>query len=599
MRWLVEVTSIGKNDREAFCVEAESWQRALQQTRVLRKETAPMSGFSIELLDDGCRAVDPMSRLRYEVKRTRDDAPLSLGADAAAAIVATKNPSVVPPAPPPPTSVPVPRPASVPPPAAAKKIGKTTAFMGSGGSQIQQVSEPAKPAPVAAVAPAPVAHPPQPPQPPPAPPTAARVAPAPIAAPAPVAPAPVAAPPPPSTTASSQIIFKREQDPTDAVPLAYREYVFVVAQGTTDAGAEAVLRAQLDQVRASIAALPPGKLVQLAVFDVMFRGRPPVRPLATLIWKDWRGEPSIGFPRRPGYVAPVTAAPAAPPPPVFAPPPPAFVAPPAQPAPPPQVCAPPPPPPAPMPAPLGPNDTQPLAAQSAATAVTETPTPIVQAAPPPPVGARPPPAPDYARTMADGARPSSASMRAVHARRMRADELIADLFEVMHDLHFLRDAIDGAAFCLALALEKLPAELGIVHLYDIDHREFVVVSTRGGNSHVLLLARYPESEPLLLAAMHKRRSIVIGDASHPEVPPLGRYAAVGQVRSMIVAPVMQSGRFLGAIEIVNPLDGNPFTDDEGNALSYIAEQLAEFVANVGVVTDPERITAAAAQPARR
>src|SRR5262245_23383755 len=77
MRWLVEVTSIGKPESQSFCVEADSWQKALQSARGMRGETGPMSGFSIELLEEGYRAVDPMARLRYVVKRAADDAPLT------------------------------------------------------------------------------------------------------------------------------------------------------------------------------------------------------------------------------------------------------------------------------------------------------------------------------------------------------------------------------------------------------------------------------------------------------------------------------------------------------------------------------------------
>ena len=76
MRWLVEVTALGKTDKESLYVEAESWQKALQAARSQRGDTAPMSGFSIELLDDGCRAVDPMSRLRYQVRKAPDEAPI-------------------------------------------------------------------------------------------------------------------------------------------------------------------------------------------------------------------------------------------------------------------------------------------------------------------------------------------------------------------------------------------------------------------------------------------------------------------------------------------------------------------------------------------
>ena len=44
--------------------------------------------------------------------------------------------------------------------------------------------------------------------------------------------------------------------------------------------------------------MPAGKLVNLAVFDMTFQGKPPVPPLATLTWKDWRGAPVVAFPRR-------------------------------------------------------------------------------------------------------------------------------------------------------------------------------------------------------------------------------------------------------------------------------------------------------------
>jgi GAF domain-containing protein len=160
----------------------------------------------------------------------------------------------------------------------------------------------------------------------------------------------------------------------------------------------------------------------------------------------------------------------------------------------------------------------------------------------------------------------------------------------MHDLHFVQDAVAGGDFCLALALEKIPSQAGIVHLYDIDRREFLVTSTKGTNTQKLLLKRHPESDPLLLGAMRKRRSMVVADASTGDASKLERFTAIGGAKSLVIAPVMQAGRFLGAIELVNPNDGQPFTEDEGNALTYIAEQFAEFVANVGVITDPERIS---------
>src|SRR5436309_15716287 len=80
MRWLVEVSSLGKTDLQKFVVDAESWQRALQAARAQRGEDGPMSGFSIELLEEGYRAVDPLARVRFVVKRAPDDMPITTSA---------------------------------------------------------------------------------------------------------------------------------------------------------------------------------------------------------------------------------------------------------------------------------------------------------------------------------------------------------------------------------------------------------------------------------------------------------------------------------------------------------------------------------------
>jgi GAF domain-containing protein len=174
--------------------------------------------------------------------------------------------------------------------------------------------------------------------------------------------------------------------------------------------------------------------------------------------------------------------------------------------------------------------------------------------------------------------------------RVRGEDLIADLFEAMHDLHFVRDALEGGEFCLALAMEKLPSQAGIVHLYDIDRREFLVASTRGAGTKRLLLRRHPENEPLLLASVRKRRAVVVADGSQADGASAERYTMLGGARSLLIAPILLHGRLLGAIELVNPLDGQPFNESEGNALTYIAEQFAEFISSHGIVTDPERIS---------
>src|SRR5690349_14332499 len=88
MRWIVDVSPLegakgqsGSQARQSYCVEAESWQGALQNARRLRGDETRIAGFSIDITNEGCNAVDPAKKLRYEVKRTADGTPLSAGAE--------------------------------------------------------------------------------------------------------------------------------------------------------------------------------------------------------------------------------------------------------------------------------------------------------------------------------------------------------------------------------------------------------------------------------------------------------------------------------------------------------------------------------------
>src|SRR5450755_216665 len=78
MRWFVEVSRLGENGvAEEYCVDAKQWQAALQEARKLRGDSGALSQFSIELLDNGYRAVDPTLKLRYLVTKAPDDTKLT------------------------------------------------------------------------------------------------------------------------------------------------------------------------------------------------------------------------------------------------------------------------------------------------------------------------------------------------------------------------------------------------------------------------------------------------------------------------------------------------------------------------------------------
>ncbi|HEX9298134.1 MAG TPA: GAF domain-containing protein [Polyangiaceae bacterium] len=608
MRWFVEVASIGQAEAsEQWVVEAAQWQPALQAARSLRGEASEMSGFSVELLEDGFRAIDPATFVRYIVRRAPDGTPLSRPESKAShghglnggngGRVSSKPPS---------DGLVSARPAPSAPDASMSKADRIAAMLDLGAAGARPAPKPptghivstkSSPAASAVQAPRPV-HAPRPASQPP------RPASQPPAAPgfAPIQPV-EARPPSHEPLPLAELLFQREEEPTTASPLTYREAAWVVAEGTSVDAAVRLLVGMFEGVRAALANAKPGKLVNMAIFDHRFQGRPVRPPLATLTWKDWkdkgqgpdirrRGEPPAslapgiepqGVPASQTPTAPEI--PAAPPLPTIASAPPIVVAPPlaapspviADPfppaappshvAPPEPIVAPPMAPPQAAPPVHAPAAAKPPVASQAPEMVVELSASEVPPAPAPqPVAAPPPRVPSSPRI------------------RLSGVELITDLFEAMHDLHFLHDALEGADFVLALIMDKLPSLVGLVHFYDINAREFVVVRAVGPGASKVLQIRTNEKDALIAEAMHKRRAVVIENATDDPRAHNGRWALIEtSCHSLVCAPVEQGGRFLGLLEVANPRNGGPFQEGDGHALTYIGEQFAEFLATRGLV----------------
>jgi hypothetical protein len=201
----------------------------------------------------------------------------------------------------------------------------------------------------------------------------------------------------------------------------------------------------------------------------------------------------------------------------------------------------------------------------------------------------PPPAPAPPAAPVFGAPPPSEP--APKSRRASGDELIVDLFEAMHELDFCTDSMDAAAFTLALLLSKLDCDAGVVHLYDIDQREFVVVkAVAQAHKSVAALAglRTADTDPLAAEAMRTRDALIVADAAGDPRVTGRRWEALRNatghaVASIACARAAQAGRFLGLIELCHLAGTGPFAAGDEHALTYIAERFTEFVAAHGVM----------------
>jgi GAF domain-containing protein len=160
----------------------------------------------------------------------------------------------------------------------------------------------------------------------------------------------------------------------------------------------------------------------------------------------------------------------------------------------------------------------------------------------------------------------------------------------MHDLHFMQGVAEGAEFVLAAVDSVVPCDGVLIHVFDINARQFVVVRAKGPGAMQVLLHRTPDSEPFIDGIMRRPGSIAIHDAQK-DTRVLGpRWEALGITpKRALCGPVRQGGRYLGLLEVANPLGDAPFHQNEQNALDYVCEQFAEFLVNRPIVLEADVI----------
>ncbi|MCA9629869.1 MAG: hypothetical protein KC766_19490, partial [Myxococcales bacterium] len=497
MRWFVEVSPTGDVSKSSrYCVEAKQWQAALQETRKSLGDIGPLSKFAIELLDNGYRAVDPATKTRYTVAKAPDDAELTpLNGNSSPAAEAKQGPK--------PSEKPAPKLAPEP-----------TATEGGPVEAKPAKTEPAKTEPAKTE-------------------------------PAKTEPASAKA-----GSVDFHVVRKRSEDPSERTPISYREFAYAVKPGTTRADAERLIQERFREVKSSLDGRPPGKFVQLAVFDHVFEKRPANKPLVTLAWKDWRGDAVLSFPRGTDE-APISVAPPSDAPPESLPP---YSG--------PGIDA----------APVSMSD--PTVAAALANEAVEASDPIEVSEEPPvssrsaasaqpnavahpaTAGAEAPAAKGEKGPASKGKKkkkkrgesttthPDTPSQKVVTRRREGKDDLISELFETMHDLHFMPDIMTGADFMLDVLAKTLPAEATVVHVFDINTRRFVVVRARGDSADQVLMHATPDSDELFRDVLRAPRSVRF---SKDNPPGLGEHwQLLGLVpEAVMLGPVRQGGRYLG------------------------------------------------------
>lgn len=335
-----------------------------------------------------------------------------------------------------------------------------------------------------------------------------------------------------------KLLARRDADPTPENPLCYRERSYLVPEGLSGADAEALARARVEELQALLRDAPPGRFVNVAVFDHAWTDRPSRPPAATAQWKDWQGDVVVDRPLERWLASSRASA-------------------------------------TPSSAPASAVSSAPVAPSSTSSTSSSSSTAPAASAPQP-APSKPPAA----------VVPVDEPRTAPPARTRRTtddhDSRLADAFEACQDLFFLGTPAEGLEFAVELLGQLVPHEAASACLYDIDEDvlRFVVATGPGGHD------RRGDGVPAQLGLFGIAARLV---GTTLRVDPLGSDARFdpgvdGRVgldpQNALYLPIAHQGRILGVLQLLNRELDVTFSQGDADLGLYVANQLGQFLQQV-------------------
>jgi hypothetical protein len=359
---------------------------------------------------------------------------------------------------------------------------------------------------------------------------------------------------------AAHVLYERAHEPSDDSPILYRERAYSVDGETTDAELEAHLEAELSSIQASWRDRDAPQFVQLASFDHEFEDEPSYPPIATLSWKDWQGRTEVWIRGvRRSTTPPNNAG-------------------------------------------LGEDEpkaselseliphqddeededfgTDPLllVGERKSHQTSESDGSERNASPDSGTSWAAPSRSGEYRVPDESGAEDSAVPPPSSQRVLCGEELLGTLFERMHELLYLEQVPKGAEYVIATLEELIPCDGVLVHVFDEKAGEFVVVRALGARQGDVLLIRTSGTDSHLADAMRRQTTLELSREEAMASPVL--WEALGlDVEFALCGPVHQDTRCFGAIEIARRPGLSPFSEAQIQALEYVCEQFADFVAN--------------------
>ena len=376
-------------------------------------------------------------------------------------------------------------------------------------------------------------------------------------------------PPVPPAMTDHSVFYNKDENPDRESAIVYRERLIKVAPDVTKDKVTELIQHYFETLRREIGKISGDRQINLAVYDHEFTGKPERLALTAISWQEWKNpEPIIVYPKEEAARQPSPSSQGF----EYAPTNPQQVSD----VPPPQAQPSGPPPTA------GPAPAQATSAPSSAPQVSPAQAKIpdrfsvdvqVESGPKaaPPKAAPPRAAPPRA------APPQAAPEPVIE--EFDADRVLSEVFEELQDMFLLQTQDDCAEFVIDLSMKKIPVEGGTIFLADINTRDMLFAAVRGPSAQNLKGRVLDMRKGIVGFTAREGAAIAISDVSKdPRFCSDFDQSGAFKTKSVLCAPIQYEGRTFGAIELLNKIGSDMFTQGEINVVTYLASQLAEYIA---------------------
>ncbi len=191
---------------------------------------------------------------------------------------------------------------------------------------------------------------------------------------------------------------------------------------------------------------------------------------------------------------------------------------------------------------------------------------------PTPVATKPKPKP-YA-----GPTPTQSGIgRAIDLTSESTADFLEEIFERTEDVYEQANKEQAMYFMLDLALNKIGADAGSVILADINKHDLYFGAARGPKADQVMSFRFKMGQGLVGYCAEEGVGLAVSDVTQdPRF-----YSRVSDkigypTRSILCVPMQSDGQTFGALELINRIENDFFTERDLNVANFIANQMAQY-----------------------